>query len=151
MKKLHLIILILIISSCSGYKPIFSSKDINFFINEITIPENDRISFKIKKKLKPYTLKETNRDEININIESYKKLNIIAKDNKGDASMFNLIVISNINLLSDNILQKNYKFTEKFTFKNQENKFELEQYKTSLENELIDKIFEKLILNLRTR
>ena len=53
MKKLHLIILILIISSCSGYKPIFSSKDINFFINEITIPENDRISFKIKKKLKP--------------------------------------------------------------------------------------------------
>ena len=58
---------------------------------------------------------------------------------------------SNINLLSDNILQKNYKFTEKFTFKNQENKFELEEYKTSLENELIDKIFEKLILNLRTR
>ena len=44
-----------------------------------------------------------------------------------------------------------YKFDEKFTFKNQANKFELEQYKRSLENELIDKIFEKLILNLRTR
>ena len=41
--------------------------------------------------------------------------------------------------------EKNNKFDEKFTFKNQTNKFELEQYKRSLEDELIDKIFEKFI------
>ena len=63
--------------------------------------------------------------------------------------MFNLIISSSIEILSNNIVEKKYKFNEKFTFKNQSNKFELEQYKRSLEDELIDKIFEKLILNLR--
>ena len=64
--------------------------------------------------------------------------------------MFNLIISSSIEISSNNIVEKKYKFNEKFTFKNQPNKFELDQYKRSLEDELIDKIFEKLILNLRT-
>lgn len=151
MKKIYFFVLILFFTNCSGYKPTFSSKDINFYIDQIMVSENDKISYKIKKKLKPYTSKKTNREVINLNINSSKKVKVIAKDNKGDASMFELIVSSNIELLSNELVQKKYKFDEKFTFKNQANKFELEQYKRSLENELIDKIFEKLILNLRTR
>ena len=49
--------------------------------------------------------------------------------------------------LTDN---KKVKFEEKFSFNNQSNKFELEQYKKDIQNDLIDKIVEKLILNLRT-
>lgn len=150
MKKIYLLVLVLFLTNCSGYKPIFSTKDVNFFIDKIIITDNDKISYKIKKKLKPYSSENTNKIKINLNINSSKEVKIIAKDNKGDALMFNLIINSSIEILSNDIIEKKYKFVEKFTFKNQANKFELEQYKRSLEEELIDKIFEKLILNLRT-
>ena len=150
MKKICLLVLVLFLTNCSGYKPIFSTKDVNFFIDKIIITDNDKISYKIKKKLKPYSSENTNKIKINLNINSSKEVKIIAKDNKGDALMFNLVINSSIEILSNDIVEKKYKFTEKFTFKNQANKFELEQYKRSLEDELIDKIFEKLILNLRT-
>ena len=150
MKKICLLVLVLFLTNCSGYKPIFSTKDVNFFIDKIIITDNDKISYKIKKKLKPYSSENTNKIKINLNINSSKEVKIISKDNKGDALMFNLIINSSIEILSNDVVQKKYKFTEKFTFKNQTNKFELEQYKRSLEDELIDKIFEKLILNLRT-
>ena len=150
MKKICLLVLVLFLTNCSGYKPIFSTKDVNFFIDKIIITDNDKISYKIKKKLKPYSSENTNKIKINLNINSSKEVKIIAKDNKGDALIFNLVINSSIEILSNDIVEKKYKFTEKFTFKNQANKFELEQYKRSLEDELIDKIFEKLILNLRT-
>ena len=150
MKKICLLVLVLFLTNCSGYKPIFSTKDVNFFIDQVIITDNDKISYKIKKKLKPYSSENTNKIKINLNINSSKEIKIIAKDNKGDALMFNLIINSSIEILSNDIIEKKYKFVEKFTFKNQANKFELEQYKRSLEEELIDKIFEKLILNLRT-
>ena len=150
MKKICLLVLVLFLTNCSGYKPIFSTKDVNFFIDQVIITDNDKISYKIKKKLKPYSSENTNKIKINLNINSSKEIKIIAKDNKGDALMFNLIINSSIEILSNDIIEKKYKFVEKFTFKNQANKFELEQYKRSLEDELIDKIFEKLILNLRT-
>ena len=150
MKKICLLVLVLFLTNCSGYKPIFSTKDVNFFIDQVIITDNDKISYKIKKKLKTYSSENTNKIKINLNINSSKEIKVISKDNKGDALMFNLIINSSIEILSNDVVQKKYKFTEKFTFKNQTNKFELEQYKRSLEDELIDKIFEKLILNLRT-
>tara|TARA_B100001063_G_scaffold236288_1_gene255902 strand:+ start:53 stop:508 length:456 start_codon:yes stop_codon:yes gene_type:complete len=150
MRKICLLILVLFLTGCSGYKPVFSTKDVNFFINQIIITDNDKISYKIKKKLKPYSSENTNKIKINLSINSSKEVKIIAKDNKGDALMFNLVINSSIEILSNDMVEKKYQFTEKFTFKNQTNKFELDQYKRSLEDELIDKIFEKLILNLRT-
>ena len=150
MKKICLLILVLFLTGCSGYKPVFSTKDVNFFIDQIIITDNDKISYKIKKRLKPYSSENINKIKINLNINSSKEVKIISKDNKGDALMFNLIISSSIEISSNNIVEKKYKFNKKFTFKNQANKFELDQYKRSLEDELIDKIFEKLILNLRT-
>ena len=44
---------------------------------------------------------------------------------------------------------KTYKFNEKFSYGNQSNKFEFEQYKKNIEKNLIEKIFDKLILKLR--
>ncbi len=150
MRNICLLILVLFLTNCSGYKPVFSSKDINFYIDQIIITDNDKISYKIKEKLKPYSSEDTNKIKISLNINSSKEIKIISKDNKGDALMFNIVINSSVEILSNDIVEKKYKFTEKFTFKNQTNKFELEQYKRSLEDELIDKIFEKLMLNLRT-
>ena len=59
---------------------------------------------KIKKKLKPYEIRKGS-NEIIIEIKSLKTTKIIAKDAKGDPSMFNLIIQSNIKIYSEKIIR----------------------------------------------
>ena len=150
MKNIILLIILISLSSCSGYKPILTSKDINFNILDIKVNENDRISNNIKKKLKIYSDKEQKENTISLEINSVKQVYAIAKDSKGDDSVYEMKVITNIEIINLDADNKKVKFEEKFSFNNQSNKFELEQYKKDIQNDLIDKIVEKLILNLRT-
>lgn len=150
MKNIILLIILIYLSSCSGYKPILTSKDINFNILDIKVNENDRISNNIKKKLKIYSDKEQKENTISLEINSVKQVYAIAKDSKGDDSVYEMKVITNIEIINLDADNKKVKFEEKFSFNNQSNKFELEQYKKDIQNDLIDKIIEKLILNLRT-
>ena len=150
MKNVILLIILISLSSCSGYKPILTSKDINFNILEIKVNENDRISNNIKKKLKIYSDQEQKENTISLEINSIKQVYAIAKDSKGDDSVYEMKVITNIKIINLNTDNKKIKFEEKFSFNNQSNKFELEQYKKDIQNDLIEKIVEKLILNLRT-
>ena len=150
MKNIILLIILISLSSCSGYKPILTSKDINFNILDIKVNENDKISNNIKKKLKIYSDKEQKENTISLEINSVKQVYAIAKDSKGDDSVYEMKVITNIEIINLDADNKKVKFEEKFSFNNQSNKFELEQYKKDIQNDLIDKIIEKLILNLRT-
>ena len=52
MKKFIFLIIIFKLTSCTGYEPVFSSKDLNFSISKIEISKNDKISQKIKKTVK---------------------------------------------------------------------------------------------------
>ena len=150
MKNIILLIILISLSSCSGYKPILTSKDINFNILDIKVNENDRISNNIKKKLKIYSDQEQKENTISLEINSVKQVYAIAKDSKGDDSVYEMKVITNIEIINLDTDNKKVKFEEKFSFNNQSNKFELEQYKKDIQNDLINKIVEKLILNLRT-
>ena len=150
MKNVILLIILISLSSCSGYKPILTSKDIDFNILNIKINVNDRISNNIKKKLKIYSDQEQKENTISLEINSIKQVYAIAKDSKGDDSVYEMKVITNIKIINLNTDNKKIKFEEKFSFNNQSNKFELEQYKKDIQNDLIEKIVEKLILNLRT-
>ena len=42
MRKIFIVIILLILNNCAGYKPIFSSKDVNFYIGEIIIKEDNK-------------------------------------------------------------------------------------------------------------
>ncbi|MDA9697921.1 hypothetical protein N9U81_00780 [Candidatus Pelagibacter sp.] len=150
MKNIILLIILISLSSCSGYKPILTSKDINFNILDIKVNENDRISNNIKKKLKIYSDQEQKENTISLEINSVKQVYAIAKDSKGDDSVYEMRIITNIEIINLDTDNNKVKFEEKFSFNNQSNKFELEQYKKDIQNDLIDKIVEKLILNLRT-
>lgn len=148
MKNILLLLIVLILTHCGGYKPIFYGKDINFYIEEVSNVNDDIISRKIIKKLKPYTI-ENNKNKINIKLNSSIEERIVSKDSKGDPLVFELKIQSKIELSSTN--NKNeFNYTETFSFNNQSNKFELKQYKNNIENNLIDKIFEKLIFDLRS-
>jgi len=147
MKKNFLILVFFFMSQCVGYEPIYSSKEQNFYIDTISTEIDDKISRNIEKKLKPYT-KKNEKEKIKLKINSNKEEKILSKDNKGDPVILEIEISTNV-VMSNNNITKTLKFVERFSYTNQSNKFEFEQYKKNIEKNLIDKIFDKLIFKLR--
>ena len=56
MKKIILISLIIFLSNCAGYKPIFTSDQTNFYIEKIEISDDNKLVRKLVKSLKPYSV-----------------------------------------------------------------------------------------------
>ena len=148
MKKIFLILVFFFMSQCVGYEPIYSSKEQNFYIDTISTEIDDKISKSIKKKLNPYT-KKNDKEKITLKINSSKEEKILSKDNKGDPVILEIEISTNVTISFNNDEAKILKFIEKFSYSNQSNKFEFEQYKKNIEKNLIDKIFDKLIFKLR--
>ena len=55
MKIIFFIMYLIFLTNCSGYSPVFTSSKINFYIEEISFSENDKLLRKISKNLKPYS------------------------------------------------------------------------------------------------
>ena len=149
MKKILIFFILTIITNCSGYSPIFSSKLTNFYIEEIIVTEDNKLIRKIIKNLKPYTI---NNNTKRIKLELDLKLNesVILRDEKGDVASEEIKITLNVKSIFSANEIKNFKFVEKFIVNNQSNKFELSQYKKSIQSNMMDRIYEDLILELRT-
>ncbi len=148
MKKIFIVIILLILNNCAGYKPIFSSKDVNFYIGEIIIKEDNKLIRNIVKNLKPYTIQNDKQRitlELNLNIKEA----ITLKDAKGNTVSEEMEIVLEVKTSLENNDQINFNFSEKFTFNNQSNKFELNQYKKRIQLTLVEKIHQDLIMRLR--
>jgi hypothetical protein len=148
MKKIILISFIIFLSNCVGYKPIFTSGQVNFYINKIEISDDNKLTRKLIKNLKPYSV-ENGKQSIALKLDLNKQENVIMKDAKGDPASYEIKIELNVDVITKESIKK-LNFRENFTFNNQSNKFELNQYKNNTETNLINKIFENLILELRT-
>lgn len=149
MKKLLIFAIIILLNNCSGYNPIFSSKEINFYIEEIKISNDNKLIRNLVKNLKPYTI-NNNKKKIFLELNLEIKEKVTLRDEKGDMSQEEMKIILDVKSLLPNNSTKNFQFVETFVFNNQSNKFELNQYKKSIQATLIDKIYQDLILKLRT-
>ena len=147
MRNLIITMLLLLFSNCNGYQPIFDSSGLNFYLKEITLKDNSSISRDLSKRLESLRL-NTEKKPLIIEFKSSKTDNIISRDSKGDPSIFELVVEVNIDVLDQNN-RKSFTLKETSNYSNQQNKFELEQYKQSLTKTLTDNIAEKLITRLR--
>ena len=147
MKKIILISLIIFLSNCAGYKPIFTSDQTNFYIEKIEISDDNKLVRKLIKSLKPYSV-DNGKQSITLKLDLNKQENVIMKDAKGDPASYEIKIELNVDVITMNGTNK-LNFKENFTFNNQSNKFELNQYKKNMETNLINKIFENLILELR--
>ena len=147
MKKYLLILFCLFFVNCSGYKPIFSSKDFKFSFDEIIIDKNNKISKKLSRKLISFS--SQNREKIKLKIDSKDNETVLSKDSKGDPLIFEIDIEVIIDVELTNEEKQTFNFNEKFSFNNQTNKFELNQYKNTIKENLIDKIFDKFIIQLR--
>ena len=149
MKKLLIIFSIILLSSCGGYKPIFKSKETNFYISKINNLSQDKISNQIKMSLNPYS-KDNGKMSIIIELDSKKNEKVLSKDSKGNPVVYKIEIITKAKIIFEDSSEKEFRFEKKFNFNNQSNKFEFQQYKNNIEKNLANEIFESLILKLRS-
>ena len=149
MKKVIVILIALFILNNCGYSPIYSSKNNNFYIKEISQKNKNKLDSKIINNIKKFSNKDS-ENRIELKISSEKKIDIITKDKKGDPSKFQMTILLNINILKKNNyeINKTKTFSENFNYNNNTNKFSLKQYEKEIENILIKKIIDKFIIYL---
>lgn len=145
-KIIALILIVTLLSNC-GYKPIYSSNISSIRINNIEMEQNV-LNNKIANDLAKIYSDNNAEREIDITISSNKVIEIKSKDQKGDPAIYELIISVSIKINND---EKNYKegfFKEKITFNNINDKFQLSQYQMNLENNLVKKIIERILIYL---
>ncbi len=84
MKKIFFFCFLILISNCTGYSPMFTTNQINFYIEKIEINNDNKLVRKIIKNLKPYSL-ENGKQKILLKLDLEKQENVIMKDAKGDS------------------------------------------------------------------
>ena len=146
-KKITIIISFLLLLSC-GYKPIFSSSNTNFSITEVKLFGKINIGSKIKKNLNIYKNVENKSIFYSLEINSDQKKNVVSKDAKGDPKIFEIQVLIDLTILENNKVKNKKNFKESFSYNNSTDKFSLNQYEKNIEDNLIEKIVEKIIIYL---
>ena len=144
MKKINILItgflIITLLSGC-GYKPVYSSKDFLFKISEIK-HDNKKIDKRIARSLKSIS-NENATSSLTFELNSKKEKSIISKNKNGDPEIFELKIMINI-IVND----KQKTFLGKQVYNNTENKFELNEYEIQIENQIIIKMIDEIIIFL---
>ena len=142
-KFIILSLFFLLLNNC-GYSPIYSSKSLNFSINNIE-KQNNILNNKFAEIIRG--LVDSNNDrKINIGIASNKNVEIKSKDTKGNPLIYELNISLTITIIDSN--KKPKEFTENTSFNNNDDKFELSNYQKELEEVLIRKLAEQAIIYL---
>jgi len=136
--------------SC-GYEPLHSKKNRingdNFSIGQINFIGDRQINIKIKEKLASYTNIKKDK-HYTLEIESKSLKTTIAKDVKGDPSIFDLYVKIIVQLRRENNTDAKIIFNENFKYNNNEDKFELKRYEREIKHNLSETITNNLINKL---
>ena len=146
---ISIIILSIMLTNC-GFKPIYSSKNSNFKIIEIINENENKNSFAIEKIIMSLSNKEAMR-KIKLEMNYKQTFTTILKDSKGDPSKKKLSISVNLVIKNerDNILT-NKSFAEEFNYDVQSDKFNMAQYEDNITNNLNSKISNDIIFLLGT-
>ena len=146
---ISIVILSIILTNC-GFKPIYSSKNSNFEIIEIINENENKNSFAIEKMVMALSNQEAVK-KVKLEMNYKQTISTILKDNKGDPSKKKLSI--SINLIvkneKDNVLT-NKNFREEFSYDVQSDKFNMAQYEDNITNNLNNKVSNDIIFLLGT-
>ena len=131
------IFIIAILYGC-GYKPVHSSKDFLFKIDQIT-HTNSKIDSQIERSLKSISNNEAT-NVLNLKLSSKKEKIIVSKNKNGDPEIFELKISINIK-----VLNKQKTFMGKQVYKSIENKFQLKEFELQIEKQIMTKLMGEII------
>ena len=144
-KKFTLLFIFIFLTNC-GYQPIYLQKDnLKIFINEIDLEGDKKINRKIME-LTNLKKKNNGNPSYNLKLISNKDIKIVAKDKSGNASIYKTTVTVIFTLEDQNEIFKQKTFSSNFSYNDIINSFELSQYQKTIENNLINKIAEEILI-----
>jgi hypothetical protein len=133
---------ITLISNC-GYKPIYSTSNLDLKLNKINF-ESNKINNQIVRSLQLFSNPDGSKS-YDINIETKKEKRIVSKNSKGDTELYELKI--NLKMIVETKTKKIAKnFENKIKYNNNDNKFELKQYETEIEKQMISDLIEQIII-----
>lgn len=145
MKKGILYLLLFMLTNC-GYQPLYSQKEVKTLtVSELVLIGNAKINESV---ISGLSIKiDKNKSITNkIILENKKTIIETSKDKKGQTETYKMIIDYKFLLLDENnILNEKY-ISEEFSYKSKDNKFDLTEYEINIEQNLINKIIEKLIV-----
>ena len=101
MKKIILYFCFLAIYGCAGYEPLFSTKELSYYVIDIKNVNKNNLTEKISKRLKNYTSKGNgNKKGYKLEISSNMSNIISSKDGKGNVSSYKMIVNVNVKVFN---------------------------------------------------
>lgn len=146
MKK-FLFIFVFFLTQC-GYQPLYSSKDQkDFSFKEISLIGEKNLNRRIISATK-INKNTQNFSNEKLTLESKKIISETSKNSKGQTESFKMILEIRLKIEDKQTTQKEKIFVKEFSYKNLENKFDLSEYETNIENNLINQIVEEMIIYL---
>ena len=152
MKKIFIYLCLFSVFGCAGYEPLFSTKNLSFYIDDIKNVNNDIITKKISRNLNSNKLKKDNKIIYLLEIESNINNNISSKDSKGNPLTYNMILNVKVKVFNRNteLLINTLRFNKNFSYNNQTNKFNLNEYKKTIIESITNKISQEILINLQS-
>ena len=147
--KSLILLLICFLFGC-GYEPLYLKKNsLDIPIKSWEFNGDKDINRMISVQLK--SLQDNNKKiGYDAKINSTKLLEVISKDSSGNPSIYRLSVMVNFKLIDNQSIIKQRDFNKSFTFNDNENKFELAQYKKNIEVNLVNEVAEKIFIFVRS-
>ena len=143
-KNLKHFIIFLFLMGC-GYTPIYQIKNnSNIRIDVINFSGDKNIGREIIRGLENFE-KSDSKNIFDLDLNASRQENIVSKDKKGNATSYKLVFTVDA-YFTNKINNKNYKkkFTKESTFNSKNNKFELDQLKINLEENMISQILQDI-------
>ena len=130
-----------------GYEPMYLKKGtINTKIQNFQLEGNKSINKRIISSLGIKNQGKTGGYKLVI--KSNKSLETVAKNAAGDAAIYKTTITVIVSIMDGNKVVKDKNLISDFTYNNKENKFDLSQYQKEIEENLINKIIEKIYIFL---
>ena len=142
------LIILFFVSSC-GYTPIFSNKDSNFSIVEISSTGNNKLNKSLISKLDNYRKINSER-KFSLNIDTNFKKEIASKDTKGNPKSYQMIINLKISVIDEKNNLNEKSFSKSTNYNNIDNKLKLKKYENETSKNLIEKIGEEIIIYLQS-
>ncbi len=135
------LLIYLLLNGC-GFKPILVGSNYDFSIKVANASGDSQVNSQIENKLKSLNgIKKIYK----INLKSKKTNNIISKDSKGDPTILEIVINLNYMLTENGKVLTNRSLTQRSTYNNISDKFELRKSEETLKDSLVENLVTDII------
>ena len=146
-KKILSVLVILLLTSC-GYQAMYSSKGLsNISILKIDLKGEEAVNSSLLSLLSSRLESDPSSNNV-IELNSKKEIVPLSKDSSGNVKIYNNKITTILTFKEDKKVVRTKTFFSDFSYNSIVNKFDLQQYQKKIDQNLIKKISEDILMYL---